>query len=195
MLSPIIIIAQSPKPSFAFKHVNVVDVKDGSIKKDFTVVIIGNRITAVGKNVFVSKNTEVKNASGKYLIPGLWDMHYHSPSATQTKNAVLPLMLANGITGIRKMWGTKEDLLIRDSIRQGLLIAPIMIVGSPLIDGAHSVFVDAVNTDDPKRIPFILDSLHSMGYDFMKSYEFITNDVFYAISAYCHSHNLHTLSA
>lgn len=182
------ISAQSP---LQIRHINVINVNNGKVNTNRIVTIEGNRIASIKKdngNGFVTK-AQV-DGTNKYLIPGLWDMHYHSGSADQSKNAIFPLMLANGITGVRNMFGTKDDLVFRDSIRLGLLIAPRMVVGSPLVDGVHSTFSTAVKTDNPKRIPIIIDSLHVLGYDFIKSYEFIDNDVFHTIAKYCKSHNI-----
>lgn len=188
LLLPVFCFSQ---PGLQLRHINIVNVTNGKIVPNQVVSIQGNKIVSIqndtGKPVTAKNEIDCNN---KYLVPGLWDMHYHSEYPGQSQEGIFPLMLANGVTGIRNMWGTSDDLLVRDSVRRGLLTAPRMVVGSPLIDGAHSVFTDAVNTDDPKRIPFIIDSLHALGYDFMKSYEFITKDVFHAISNYCRSKNI-----
>ena len=132
------------------RHINVVNVTNGQVLRNQIVSINGNKIVSIEndtKQPHLAKN-EI-DATNKYLVPGLWDMHYHSEYPGQSQESIFPLMLANGITGVRNMWGTADDLLVRDSIRLGLLTGPRMVVGSPLIDGAHSIFKDAINTDDP----------------------------------------------
>ena len=92
---------QSATPSsLVFDGVTVVDVVQGTLVPDQRVVIGGNRIQAVGPrgSVSVPKNARVVAARGKYLIPGLWDMHTHSHRSI---GIFYPLFLANGVTGIR----------------------------------------------------------------------------------------------
>lgn len=86
-----------------FDKVTVVDVETGTRALDQRVVVTGNRITAVGASgdVRAPKGAQVVDASGKYLIPGLWDVHVHHASDSATSTLFQHLFLANGITGIR----------------------------------------------------------------------------------------------
>src|SRR5258705_7672420 len=124
ILLPLVPLAQShqnsrPKP-FVFTHVTVIDGTGAPAKPDMTVVIIGNRIAALGEagKFRVPKDAKVIDATGKYLIPGLWDMHVH----TGYKETYLPLYIANGITGVRDMGGDLERPTGDESIRMELLI-------------------------------------------------------------------------
>jgi imidazolonepropionase-like amidohydrolase len=93
----------------AIEHVNVVDVVAGEIRNDQTVLISDGRITIAGPAASVAHPPEAKiiRAQGKYLLPGLWDMHVHLRSASNqpgvplhTENeSVLGLFLANGNSG------------------------------------------------------------------------------------------------
>src|SRR5262245_30558684 len=96
------------------RGVTVVDVTDGSLHPQRSVLVEGNRIVAVGavREVGVPAKAEILEAAGRYLIPGLWDMHVHSvgPVAANTANPSiasqdwhLPLFLAYGVTGVRNM--------------------------------------------------------------------------------------------
>src|ERR1044072_1313309 len=98
----------------AIRGVTVVDVRDGSLHPEHTVLIAGNRIAAVGptREVVVPDDAEVVEAAGRYLIPGLWDMHVHSVAnvAVDRSSELLaaqewhfPLLLAHGVTGVRNM--------------------------------------------------------------------------------------------
>jgi imidazolonepropionase-like amidohydrolase len=66
----------------AITHVTVIDVRTGTNKKDMTVLIVGDRISAIRagkeKEKLPTKEIEVIDGQGKYLIPGLWDMHAHT---------------------------------------------------------------------------------------------------------------------
>ena len=94
--------AQEPARSrraIVFTRTTVIDVKNGRPRPDMTIVVVGNRIAALGKagDVRLPTDAQVIDATGKYLIPGLWDMHLHwAPWET-------PALLANGVTGIREM--------------------------------------------------------------------------------------------
>jgi hypothetical protein len=102
ILSLISAYAQAPAPSrraIVFAHATVIDVKNGRPRSDMAIVVVGNRIAALGKMgaVRLPRDAQVIDATGKYLIPGLWDMHLHfAPWET-------PLLVANGVTGIREM--------------------------------------------------------------------------------------------
>src|SRR5438552_4671173 len=90
-----------PKP-LVLTHVMVIDATGAPANSDMTVVISGDRITEIGKTqkVRLPTGAQVIDATGKFLIPGLWDMHVH-----WYLKDYLPLFIANGVTGVRLMWG------------------------------------------------------------------------------------------
>jgi imidazolonepropionase-like amidohydrolase len=125
--------ATSAAVSVVFDDVTVVDVVHGTLLPQQRVVIAGTRIQAVGspKTVKIPTGATVVDARGKYLIPGLWDMHAHSAGA---KN-VYPLLIANGITGIREMsseWpsGFEQIRQRRREIASGTLVGPRIVATS-----------------------------------------------------------------
>src|SRR5580704_11270955 len=79
--------------ALVFTHVTVIDATGAPAQPDMTVVIANGRIAEIGKSasVHVPKNGELIDAAGKFLIPGLWDMHMHWENTDY-----LPLFLANG---------------------------------------------------------------------------------------------------
>src|SRR3989442_1300378 len=79
--------------SLVFNHVTVIDMKGGQPKPDMTVVIQGDRIVAIGKsaNSRIPKDAQMIEATGKFLIPGLWDMHVHLGDDDFDKNFNLKL--------------------------------------------------------------------------------------------------------
>src|SRR5262249_15212044 len=90
----------APKPTtLAITGVTVIDTARGRVMPNATVVVTGDRITAVGEGVAVPRAASAAPADGKFLIPGLWDMHAHVES-----EAVLPLFVGNGVTGVRHMF-------------------------------------------------------------------------------------------
>lgn len=96
-------------PTIAIRGATVIDVTDGSLQRDQTVLVEGSRITAVGPVAEVAMPTgaEVLEASGDYVVPGLWDMHVHAMNQEDVRT-YLTLFLANGITGYREPWGSRE---------------------------------------------------------------------------------------
>jgi len=99
--------ARTAHQSLVLTHVTVIDMTGVPPKSDQTVIITSDRIVALGNSseVVVPQNASVVEATGKFLIPGLWDMHIHTvyEKAADTESALLPLFIANGITGIRNM--------------------------------------------------------------------------------------------
>jgi predicted amidohydrolase YtcJ len=87
-------------PPLALTHVTVIDTAGGPSQTDMTVVVADGRIRDLGKadRVPVPDSARVVDGTGKFLIPGLWDMHVHIASP-----AYLPLFVANGVTGVREM--------------------------------------------------------------------------------------------
>ena len=121
--------------SLAFRGVTVVDVTGGPFRHDQTVLISGSRIVAVGAagEVQVPKDAKLVDARGKYLIPGLWDLHTH---VTMFGRSALALLLANGVTGIRDMGAVRfaDAKAWRDSIAQGAILGPRMRIASPVVE-------------------------------------------------------------
>ena len=97
-----------PSSTLAFTHVTVIDMTGTQPISDMTVVVTGNRLTDVGQfgKVRIPKGAQIINATGKFLIPGLWDMHFHIKETERT----FPLFIANGVTGVRNMGGDFQHL-------------------------------------------------------------------------------------
>ena len=139
--------AQPSAPSkTAIEHVNVVDVVAGEIRNDQTVLISNGRIISIGSAASVAYPAEARiiRAQGKYLLPGLWDMHVHLRSnrykpgvqLVEENESFLALFLANGVVGIREMGGDLSDEVIRwrNEIRSGKREGPRIITAGRKID-------------------------------------------------------------
>src|SRR5712692_5777094 len=95
-------------PSFAFVHATIIDGTGAAPKRDQTVLVTGSRITAIGNSsaIQIPPLAQVMDSRGKFLIPGLWDMHVHIRGGKyllKANEAFLTLYVANGVTGIREM--------------------------------------------------------------------------------------------
>lgn len=176
--------ARDAAPPLAFVGVNVVDVTSGEIRRDATVLIEGTRITRVaGRNDRTPLPTRTRKiqASGKYLIPGLWDMHVHSFLGEQDPDWIDPLLLANGVTGIRDM-GTFIPLArvrrLREQILAGERVGPRMVIAGPLLNGFNAVWNDGKGLPDQTELARAVRTLKSQGADFIKIYALMTPETY-----------------
>ena len=108
VLAALVLTPNSPstQPKRLFiTHVTIIDVTGAPVQSDMTVVIEGNRISQIGPStkLRVPDDAQVVDATGKFLIPGLWDMHVHSLKVSP--RFTHPLSIAAGVTGVREMWG------------------------------------------------------------------------------------------
>jgi imidazolonepropionase-like amidohydrolase len=168
-------------------HVTLIDITDGRAQPDTTVAIDGNRITSIAPSTETSpKSRQVVNARGQYLIPGLWDMHTHvyfDNTAADGTDLILPLLLANGITGIRDM-GSELDLVLhaRGEIAAHRLPGPRMIVSGPMLDGPKSQYKASIPITTPEDGRKAVDMLKKRGVDFIKTQSGIPRAAYFAIA-------------
>ncbi|HEU5053897.1 MAG TPA: amidohydrolase family protein [Hanamia sp.] len=171
--------------SIAFTHVTVIDVKTGNLQPDMTVVVNGNRIIVVEKTtkVPIPENAQIINAPGKFLIPGLWDMHVHSLYEGRPE-LFFPMFIANGVTGVREMGSSmpfEKINAIRKQIENGELLGPRFgaVTGKILDDTAWGPEIEAVTTPDEARKA--VRAHKSGGADFIKVYDGLSRPVYFAI--------------
>jgi imidazolonepropionase-like amidohydrolase len=173
--------------TISITHATIVDTASGKLQSDATVVIRGNRITAIGpSDTAAPKADRVIDARGEYLIPGLWDMHTHvyfDSTAADGTDLVLPLFLANGITGIRDM-GSKLDevLTARDQINAYQLPGPRMVVSGPMLDGPASTYKAVIPIATPQDGRNAVDLLKTRGADFVKVQSGVPREAYFAIA-------------
>jgi imidazolonepropionase-like amidohydrolase len=173
------------KAQFCIEHINIIDVENGNVIKDQTVCVEGQRIKSISSGILKDNIYPVYDCTGKFLIPGLWDMHIHDGGDSATRFEYIPLFLANGVTGVRDMWGSKEMLKLRDDINEGRFIGPRMIVGSTVIDGANPFYKGLLSAKTEREGRDYVDSFSYAGYDFIKIYNFLREPVYLAIADEC----------
>jgi len=183
LLLPALLLAQSngnrqPAP-LVLAHVTIIDVTGGPSKPDMTVVIRGDRISEIGKagEITAPPDATVVDASGKFLIPGLWDMHVH-----WYQRDSFTLFTANGITGIREMFGNSDLLRWRDEIAKGSLTGPRMIVASPIIDGPQPVWPNSIAVSNEDEGRKAVRKVKEWGADFVKVYSLLPRDAYFGIA-------------
>lgn len=170
--------AQSPPSNnTTIVHVTVVDIATGKESPDQTVVLQGDHIVSVGRfdATVVAPQGRVVDADGAYLIPGLWDMHVHIQDLED-----LPLYIANGVTGVRMMFGVKRSNDLRARLAKEPA-APEVLFGSIIVDGDPPVWPGSIiihNANDARRA---VDEIKASGADFVKIYNGIPRDAYFAL--------------
>lgn len=178
--------AAAQEPPLVITHVTIVN-PTGPTQPDMKVVVRGGRIVGVEKSgrTKPAKNARVVDGTGKFLIPGLWDMHVHvmfGDWIPGSKEVTLPLFVANGVTGIRDMGGDLDTLLAwRKEIAAGTLVGPRMVIAGPMLDGPKSRFPSSVSIATPEEGRKAVDDLKAKGADFIKVQSFIPRDAYFAV--------------
>lgn len=189
--------AQSPQterlPYLAIMHVTVIDGTGAAPQPDVTVVIAGYRIVQIGKTALVSmpSRARIVDGRGKFLIPGLWDMHAHPddpelwpvhPPALE-KESLLSLLIANGVTGIRDMGGDLKLLQQwRTRIAAETLIGPHIKACGPLLDGPKPMWPGSIAITNEEQARQAVRDLKKDRADFVKVYSLLPRDAYFAIA-------------
>ena len=180
-------------PALVFTHVSVVDVAAGTLLADRTVVVQGARIldVAPASGAKPPAGARIVDASGKFLAPGLWDMHVHTFFGDWVpggREVTLPLLLANGVTGARDMGSDLDPILAaRADVERGTLLGPRLIVSGPMLDGPKSSFPAALKIGTPEDGRAAVAMLRGRGVDFIKIQSYVPRDAYFAIAEACRS--------
>ena len=170
-------------------NASIIDVKTGEILKNRVVAIDSNRITAIYRGtIHFGDSTQVLDANGKYIIPGLWDMHTHY---CWSYIYLDPLLIANGITGVREMWGNMPRVKeIRKKTRLGEIIAPDIYTSGSIIDGYPPYFMGSVGVKTPEEAKKAVEQQKAEGVDFIKVLSSLTEECFMAIASTANENNI-----
>lgn len=157
------------------KNVAVIPMSTETVLENQTVVVKNGFVTAIGPKVTYDKNALVIDAKGKYLMPGLAEMHAHVPPVDEIEpiKEVLLLFAANGVTTIRSMLGHPLHLEVRSKIKSGEILGPRLYTSGPSFSGG------SVKT--PEEGIEKVKNQKKAGYDFMKMHPGITKANFEAI--------------
>ena len=207
-LLAICVAAQSKAPAatpIVISHVTVINPGTSSILPDVDVVIARGRVTFVSSSpssdqahVIPPTGARILDGSGRYLIPGLWDMHVHSAFGDWFpggREIILPLFIANGITGVRDMGGDLPVLLgWRKQIVAAEIVGPRMKISGPMLDAllpdGKLRFPSSVAVTTPKSAVAAVVSLKAQGVDFIKVQSVISHDAYLAAAAEAHKQGL-----
>ena len=158
------------------RHAAVVDVEKAAVAADQAVVVRGGTIVAVGPDVAVARAWRAGrtvDGAGRFLIPGLWDMHVHfggGPALIEENKALLPLYVAHGITTVRDASGDLPEAVLawRREIAEGSLFGPTLLSSGPKIEGIKPVWKGTIEVGSEADVDAALIRLKALGVDFVK---------------------------
>ena len=178
----------SQNPRTAFINVNVIPMDAEKVIENQTVLIDEGKISAIGdtEGTDIPSEYSVIDAGGKYLMPGLVDMHVHINNENE-----LILFLAHGVTTVRNMWGYDDWKLrfmgfpdqkqLRDEINAGKQLGPTIFTSGRILEGEPLTQPFMRKVLNPAEAENAVVSQKKAGYDFIKVYNNLSNEVFQAI--------------
>ena len=189
-----------PEDSYVIKNISIIDPIDG-LQSNKHVVITNDIITMILDNddEIIAKDDNTIDATGKYLIPGLWDAHIHFSFDTNLAPYMPGLFLAHGVTSVRDTGGPidlvvkMKDLSLNDSIKN-----PNVYIAGPLIDGTPNVYNNSspsfpllsIENNDIIEIESNVLGIVDREVDFLKAYEMLTENQFLALMRIAKKRNL-----
>jgi imidazolonepropionase-like amidohydrolase len=169
--------------SLVIKHVTVIDATGHAAQPDMTVIVDQHHIIAVVSTAKtpIPQNAQVVDGTGKFLIPGLWDMHVHGASDARAPWTHL-LFLANGVVGVRDMAGPPDANAWRAGQASNSDPSPTIYLGSPIVDGPNPVWPDSIVATDEAQGRQVVDQQQQHGADFIKVYSRLPRNAYFAIA-------------
>jgi len=176
-------ISPDQKGTLAITGATLIDGTGTPPVNDAVVVIEGDRIIAAGPRdkVKIPGNARRLNAQGKFLLPGLWEMHAHFEQVEWG-----PIYLAAGVTTVRDVGNEFEFITsVRDAIKEGRGLGPRMLLAG-IVDGVSpsALGVIRANTDEEARA--VVNRYHAAGFQQIKIYSSIKPDILKVICAEAH---------
>ncbi len=174
------------KATLVFENVTLIDGTDRGAQPNMSVAIDGDKIAAVGPTARIKAPAAANrvDATGLYLIPGLWDNHVHSYAYGERSFA---LFLANGVTTIRDVGGDLNEVgWLRQESQYGRLLGPRMLIAGPVLDAPEIVRTfprGRVAAPTPEAAVRVVDSLANLQVDVIKVHSMTPRAAYFAILA------------
>jgi len=170
-------------------HANIVDIENDSVLQNKFIAITKDTIRFVGNMEEIDdyNGYEIVDASNKYVMPGLWDMHVHfrgGDTLIEENKELLQLFLAYGVTTVRDAGGDIAEPVLdwRNKVTESLLDGPQIFTSGPKLDGENPAWEGSIKIKDQADIEKALDSLEQMEVDYVKMYDGSLNpEKFYGI--------------
>ena len=181
--------AAAASPQLVLTHVSVIDSTANAVRPDQSVVIVNGRIAAIGPSARIKlpKDARIVDGQGKFLVPGLWDMHVHiaglNADPAWSKQVLLPLLLANGVTGVRDMGGDLDTLLTwKREIEAGTLVGPHIVACGPFLVGSGNKTAEQYPIANVDEARAAVRDLKRRGAEFIKIISVPSKEVFFAVA-------------
>ena len=175
-------LALADREITAFRDVNVIPMDSARVLSHQTVVVSGSRIVSFGpiSKTVIPSGATVIDGTGRYLIPGFLDMHFHLPSPgidwTEV-DAYLAFFVANGVTTVRSTIGQPDHPIVRQRVRRNEILSPSLYLASPPIRAKDTPSSEESRT---KILHYRAD-----GFDCIKVFEIADTTLFNAVTAAC----------
>lgn len=168
-------------------NVTIISPGQTKVQSGQDVAFDDDKILWVKSHKTLGKQTNATfiDGTGKFLIPGLWDMHTHLSDGNS-----LGLFTANGVTGIRVMFGAVHQLQWRKDVQNGKIVGPSMVLGSPIVDGPKPIWPGSIAVSDAEQARAAVRKIKADGYDFVKVYSLLSRQAYFAIADECKKENI-----
>jgi imidazolonepropionase-like amidohydrolase len=158
------------------RHATVIDVAAGKTVPGQAVAISGDTISAVGPDQAIANSVTAKavvDAGGKFVMPGLWDMHVHfggGPELIEENKALLPVYVAYGVTTVRDCAADLSPSVLewRDEVAKNQLVGSRIFTSGPKLEGYKPIWKGTLEVGTPGEVDAALDKLQGMKVDFVK---------------------------
>jgi len=157
------------------RHAAVVDVEHARIISNQAIAIEGDTIRAVGPDRSLTRKFTAPrtiDAAGKFVMPGLWDMHVHfgGEQLIEENKDLLPLYVAYGVTTVRDCAEDISNFVLawRSDVAAGKLLGPTIYTSGPKLEGHKPIWKGTIEVGSPAEVDAALDRLQAMKVDFVK---------------------------
>lgn len=176
-------LSPEEKGALAITNANVIDGTGKEPLKDAVIVIENGRITSIGarSTVKIPKKAKVFDAQGKYVVPGLFDMHAHFEQVEWG-----PVYLAAGVTTVRDVGNEFEFMTsVRDAIKEGRGLGPRILLAG-IIDGDSPQALGVIRANTPEQARAVVNRYYNAGFNQIKIYSSVKPEILKEICAEAH---------
>ena len=167
--------------TYLIQNVSILTMKDSVLIKNQSVLVENGTIQKIGIDI-QNQNATIIDGAGKFLMPGLTDMHVHLFNNHPLKNTWMMLLLINGVTSVRDMCGEPGKLALKEKIQRNEILGPNLYQAGPIINGIRDNSGLFSFASTPEQGREIVRSQKNAGYDFIKVYDGLTKEVYSAIT-------------
>jgi hypothetical protein len=167
--------SEAYKKSYFIKNVNIITMTSDTVLTYSSIKINNGKIISIG-DTLNSENLIEIDGMGYFLAPGLIDMHVHIWDRYE-----LGLYLSNGVTAVRNLWGMPMHLRLKEDLNNDKIISPAFFTTGPKLTGPEFIGDDNLQLTSPNEAKEKVVSHKERGYDFIKTYYGLTDDIFDAI--------------